>query len=110
MSQCVRNAHFVLRFLPNPRPEVSRLFDAIGYLVLETPHAMQMKPSISKHAISLIMFQLLFAITPSNASIQLSCMVLHITVDSSPINRSSTPIASSDLSLLVSLSTSCAIS
>lgn len=110
MSQCVRNAQVVLMSLPGPRSDVSRLVDAIGYLALETPHAMQMKPSISKHAISLIIFQLLFVMTPSNASIQLSCMFLHIIVDSSPINRSSTPIASSDLSLLVSLSTSWAIS
>lgn len=35
----------------NPRPDVLPR-DAAGYLVLETLHAMQMKPSISKHAIS----------------------------------------------------------
>ena len=45
---------YFARISPNPLPDVSRLVDEMGYLVLETPHAMQMKPSISKHAISLM--------------------------------------------------------
>ncbi len=91
------------------QPDVSHIVNVTGYLLLATPRAMQMKPFISKHVIFLIIPQLV-RMTPSNASIQLPCMSLHITVDSFPKRLSSVPITSSVSSLLLFLSTSRVIS
>lgn len=113
--QCVGSVQMIcLGFSIYSARCLADLVNAKGYLVLETPHAMQMKPPFfSKHAIPLIVPQFMrpwFVMIPSNASIQLSCMFLQIIVDSFPKQRSSVPITSSNSSLLVTLDTSPVIS